>query len=349
MLPCPATSARRTNHQGHQEHSAYEAFPCRDLNAMNGQAPNEWIVTPDEAGIRLDKYLAAPGRLGSRSKAASALERGKVYVNGEEATLADAARALAGGDIIRLWTDRPGTARFRPRTGVVGTLDIVYEDDRFIVVNKPPGILSVPLERNPGVPSVFDQLEERFRPRGKRRPLVVHRIDQDTSGLVVFAKDPEAQANLKEQFKRRQPERAYLTIVYGRPEPEAGTWRDSLVWDEKALIQKKTHPRDPRGTEAVTHYRLLEALRGASLLEVRLETGRRNQVRIQARLRGHTLVGEQRYVFGPDDLRPIQFSRHALHAWRLAFRHPDDGRRIELEAPPPADFSELLSRLRWKS
>ncbi len=154
---------------------------------------------------------------------------------------------------------------------------------------------------------------------------------------------------LKEQFKRREPERAYLTIVYGQPEPDAGTWRDFLVWDEQALIQKETHPRDPRATEAVTHYRVLEPLRGASLLEVRLHTGRRNQVRIQARLRGHTLVGERRYVFGPDQLRPIPFGRHALHAYRLVFRHPEDGRRIELEAPPPADFSELISRLRWRA
>ena len=99
----------------------------------------------------------------------------------------------------------------------------------------------------------------------------------------------------------------------------------------------------------MTHYRTLEPLRGASLLEVRLHTGRRNQVRIQARLRGHTLVGEQRYVFGPDQLRPIPFARHALHAYRLVFRHPEDGRRIELEAPPPADFSELISRLRWRA
>jgi 23S rRNA pseudouridine1911/1915/1917 synthase len=271
-----------------------------------------------------------------------------VYLNGAEATLADAARVLVSGDRVGIWTDRPGTARVRPRTGVIGDLDIVFEDDRLVVVNKPPGLLSVPLERNRGVPSVSDLLEERFRPHGKRRPLVVHRIDQDTSGLVLFAKDPAAQAYLKEQFKRREPERCYLTVVYGRPEPDAGTWRDFLVWDEKALIQKETHPRDPRGTEAITTYRVLEEFRGASLLEVRLQTGRRNQVRIQARLRGHTLVGEERYVFGPGELRPIPFPRHALHAWRLAFRHPDDDRRIELEAPPPADFTELLSRLRRK-
>jgi 23S rRNA pseudouridine1911/1915/1917 synthase len=269
-----------------------------------------------------------------------------VYLNGAEATLADAARVLVSGDRVRIWTDRPGTGRVRPRTGIIGDLDIAFEDDRLVVVNKPPGLLSVPLERNRGVPSVSDLLEERFRPHGKRRPLVVHRIDQDTSGLVLFAKDSAAQAYLKEQFKRREPERCYLTVVYGRPEPDAGTWRDFLVWDEKALIQKDTHPRYPRGTEAITTYRVLERFRGASLLEVRLETGRRNQVRIQARLRGHTLVGEQRYVFGPDELRTIPFPRHALHACRLVFRHPDDGRRIEIEAPPPADFSELLSRLR---
>jgi 23S rRNA pseudouridine1911/1915/1917 synthase len=306
-------------------------------------------VTPEDAGVRLDKYLAADRRLGSRSKAAAALERGKVYLNDREASLADASRMLAAGDAVRVWTDRPGSARARPRAGVVDDLATVLEDDRLIVVDKPPGVLTVPLERNRGVPSVYDQLEERFRSHGKRRPLAVHRIDQDTSGLVLFAKDAAAQAYLKEQFKRRETERTYLTVVYGQPEPAAGTWRDFLVWDEKALIQKETHPRDPRGTEAVTHYRVLEPLRGASLLEVRLHTGRRNQVRIQARLRGHTLVGEQRYVFGPDQLRPIPFPRHALHAYRLAFRHPDDGRRIEVEAPPPADFRELLSRLQWRA
>ena len=207
----------------------------------------------------------------------------------------------------------------------------------------------MPLERHRDVDSVFDQLEARFRSHGRKRPLIVHRIDQDTSGLVMFAKDPASQADLKAQFKRREPERTYLTIVYGQPEPEAGTWRDFLVWDEKALIQKATHPKDPRATEAVTHYRVLEPLRGASLLEVRLHTGRRNQIRIQARLRGHTLVGEQRYVFGPDQLRPIAFPRHALHAWRLGFTHPDDRRQIEVEADPPADFRDLLSRLRWRA
>jgi 23S rRNA pseudouridine1911/1915/1917 synthase len=304
-----------------------------------------WIPAGDEAGLRLDKFLASPARLGSRGAAADAIEKGKVYLNGEEASMSDAARRLAPGDEVRVWMDRPGSAKPRPRSRQVGDLQIVYEDDAVIVVNKPPGLLSVPLERNRGVPSVFDLIEDRFRSHGKRRPLAVHRIDQDTSGLVVFARTPAAQAHLQAQFKRRTPERIYLAVVYGQPDPPAGTWRDHLVWDEKALIQKETHPRDPRATEAISEYRVLEPLAGASLLEVRLRTGRRNQVRIQARLRGHTLVGETRYVYGPDSLRPIAFPRHALHAWRLVFRHPDDDQPVEFEAPPPADFADLVARL----
>jgi 23S rRNA pseudouridine1911/1915/1917 synthase len=307
---------------------------------------SDWIIGAPDARVRLDKFLAAPERLGSRGKAAAALERGKVYVNGVEALLRDASRLLAEGDVIRLWMDRPGSAKSRPRTGITGDLDVVLEDDRLIVVNKPAGLLSVPLERKPDVPSIYDQIEERFRPFGKMRPLVVHRIDQDTSGLVLFAKDEDARIRLKEQFKRREPERIYRAVVYGTPDPPEGTWRDYLAWDEKRLIQKYTHPKDPRAMEAISYYRTIERLRGATVIEVQLGSGRRNQVRIQARLRGHTLVGERRYVFGPDALRPIAFPRHALHAYRLAFRHPDDGRQLEVVAEPPADFRELISRLR---
>lgn len=308
-----------------------------------------WTVTAGEAGLRLDKFLAAPARLGSRSKAAAAIERGKVSVNGDEASMADASRLLAAGDQVRLWIDRPGSAKTKLRAGQFGPLRIVHEDDLLLVVNKPPGLLSVPLERNAGVPSVYDQVEAHLRSHGKRRPLVVHRIDQDTSGLVVFAKTAAAQTHLKNQFKRREPERVYRAVVYGTPDPPAGIWRDHLVWDEKALIQKETHRNDPRGTEAISEYRVIEVLRGASLIEVRLRTGRRNQVRLQARLRGHMLIGETRYVYGPEELRRTEFPRHALHAWRLTFRHPGDESVIQFEAPPPADFGDLISRLRVRT
>ena len=296
--------------------------------------------------MRLDKFLAGDGRLGSRGRAATALERGKIFVNDTEVAVTDSARRLVAGDVVRFWEDRPGSARRRPRTGTTGDLDVIFEDDLLLVVNKPAGILSVPLERKADAPSVYEQIEVRFRSHGKRRPFVVHRIDQDTSGLVVFAKDPETQRRLKVQFARREPERVYLAVVYGHPSPPSGTWRDTLVWDTKALIQKETHRRDPDGMEAISEYRVIEPFKDASLIEVRLRTGRRNQIRIQARLRGHTLVGEERYVYGPDTLRSIAFGRQALHAYRLGFEHPADGSALQLVAPPPADFNDLLTRLR---
>jgi 23S rRNA pseudouridine1911/1915/1917 synthase len=307
---------------------------------------SEFIVSAEDEGVRLDKFLASPARVGSRARATAALERGKVFLNGQEAGLSEASTRLAGGDTVRVWMDRPGSSKPPRVSAQVGDLHLIYEDEALLVVNKPAGLLSVPLERRSDVPSVYDQIENHFRSRGKRRPFVVHRIDQDTSGLVVFAKDAQTQARLKAQFKRREPERVYWAVVYGRPSPPHGTWRDHLVWDEKALIQKETHPRDSRASEAISEYRTLEAFRNASLIEVRLRTGRRNQIRIQARLRGHTLVGEDRYIYGPDTLRPINFERQALHAHRLAFQHPDDGRRLEFEAPPPPDFMSLLKRLR---
>ena len=124
----------------------------------------------------------------------------------------------------------------------------------------------------------------------------------------------------------------HLAVVYGHPTPTAGTWRDVLVWDTKALIQKATHHRDPRGTEAIADYRVVDTFRDASLIEVRLRTGRRNQIRLQSRLRGHTLVGEQRYTCGPDSLRTIAFPRQALHAYRLEIEHPSDRRGTELRS-----------------
>lgn len=306
---------------------------------------SRWVVTDADRDVRLDRFLASPDRLGSRSRAATALERGKVYLNDAEVGPKAAAGRLRAGDAVRVWMDRPGTAR---RLGPLdlGNLQILHEDQSLIVVNKPAGLLTVPLDDVEGPSSVFDQLIVHLRSHGKRRPLVVHRIDRDTSGLVLFAKSPRAEQHLKAQFRRREPTRVYLALVYGHPSPSEGTWRDTLAWDEKASIQKATRPDDPRGAQAVCEYRTVEAFADTALIEVRLHTGKRNQIRIQSRLRGHTLVGERRYVFGPDEIRPIPFARHALHAHRLEFRHPEDGRPLSFEAPPPADFRKLLGRLR---
>jgi 23S rRNA pseudouridine1911/1915/1917 synthase len=296
--------------------------------------------------MRLDRFLADEERLASRRRVAHALERGQVFVNDVEAGPAMAGHRLAEGDRIRLWVDRPGSAHRRiGRTARDGALHIVYEDDAIVVVDKPPGLLAVPLPSRDGTDSVQDLLTLHLRGQGKRRPLVAHRIDRDTSGLVVFAKRSDALVRLKDQFRRHEPTREYLAVVYGCPSPRSGTWRDTLVWDQRALVQKETHPRDPRGKEARCRYEVLQSFPDTSLIRVSLITGRRNQIRLQARLHGHTLVGERRYTYGPDGLRTVPFARQALHAHRLAFRHPIDGRPLAFEAALPADMTELLSRL----
>lgn len=305
-----------------------------------------WTAAAGDAGSRLDKFLAAPDRLGSRSRVATALEHGRVFVNESEAAASDAGARLAPGDRVCVWVDRPGSARRRPGAIRNHNLRILFEDDDLMVLDKPAGLLSVPLDVPGAAVSLFEQVKDYLRPSGRKRPLVVHRIDRDTSGLVVFAKHADAQRALKNQFRRREPERVYRAVVYGCPEPPSGVWRDRLVWDAGASIQKQTHPTDPHGTDAASEYRVVERFDDASLIEVRLHTGKRNQIRIQARLRGHTLVGEERYVYGPDELRPIRFARHALHAYRLAFSHPADGRQLTFESPLPPDLTRLLRRLR---
>jgi 23S rRNA pseudouridine1911/1915/1917 synthase len=304
-----------------------------------------WTATAEDAGGRLDKFLAAPDRLGSRSKATGAIDRGKVFVNDHEAATSDAALILSAGDVVRVWMDRPGSGRVvRARTRREGDLVVVYEDSSLLVVDKPPGLLAVPLGRRGQASSLVELVEEHLRSQGKRRPQVVHRIDRDTSGLVMFAKDGATLAHLKGQFLRREPERIYQAIVHGYPMPEAGTWFDRLVWDGEDLIQRATSAGDVRGKDAHSEYRVLQRLRGASLIEVALVTGKRNQIRLQAELRGHPLVGEKMYADAGLTSR-IAFPRQALHAWRLAFQHPVTGRAIRLESPLPPDMVALLARL----
>jgi 23S rRNA pseudouridine1911/1915/1917 synthase len=306
----------------------------------------KWQVSESEAGLRLDKWLGAAERLGSRSKALSAIERGKVFVNGAEQTVADASRRLLAGEAVRLWMDRPGSAERRYAERHESGLHLLYEDSSLLVINKPAGLLTVPLPSQPDEPALLDQVKYHLRSHKKSEPLVVHRIDRDTSGIVVFAKTPEAQRNLKEQFERRTAERVYLAVVYGRPKPERGTWRDFLAWDQDQLRQQRAERRDRRAKEAVSHYRTMENFSGAALIEVSLVTGKRNQIRVQAGLRGHPLVGEKKYVYEPAPRDRIKFGRQALHAHRLKFLHPMNGRPMSFEVAPPDDFQELINKLR---
>jgi 23S rRNA pseudouridine1911/1915/1917 synthase len=310
----------------------------------DGVDERRWTAAPNDAGVRLDRFLAARDRLGSRSKATEAIDRGKVFVNDSEARTDHAGRPLAPGDVVRVWVDRPGSGRgVRPRRRTDGGLVIVYEDASLLVVDKPAGLLAVPLSRQDRA-SLVDLVQAHLRSQGKRSPHVVHRIDRDTSGLVLFAKDRGALAHLKRQFLQRAPDRVYQAVVHGHPQPADGTWRDRLVWDGDALVQLAARPGDPRAKEALSAYRLIQSLDGAALMEIRLVTGKRNQIRVQAALHGHALVGERQYRT-TDDSHRIAFVRQALHAHRLAFDHPVTGRRVECTSPLPEDMAALIQRL----
>ena len=323
----------------------------------------QWIVTSEEQGLRLDRFLAVPGRLRSRGRVRTALERGQVFLNDVEASARDAGSRLTSGDIVKVWIDRPGSGR-RKGTFEAGGLQILYEDETLLVVNKPAGLLTVPLGRGPsaslaaGKPSTsaFSLLADHLGPRRRRTPFVVHRIDRDTSGIVVFAKTAAAQQAIKDKLARREPERVYWAVVHGSPRPARGRWRDHLAWDDNALRQTVTGAKDPRGVEAISDYRVLETFGDASLVEVRLHTGKRNQIRIQAAVRGHELVGERQYTGapstrtgGPSTRTGPTHPRQALHAHRLAFAHPVDGRKLTFEAPLPDDLLDLLRRLRGRA
>jgi 23S rRNA pseudouridine1911/1915/1917 synthase len=202
----------------------------------------------------------------------------------------------------------------------------------------------VPLPSQPDEISLFDQIKNHLRSHKKREPLVVHRIDRDTSGIVLFAKTVEAQRKLKNQFEQRKAERVYLAVVQGHLKPESGKWRDFLVWNHDSLKQQRAERRDRNAQEAICHYRTLEKFKDVSLIEVRLVTGKRNQIRVQAALRGHPLVGEKKYVYEPAPQPSVRFGRQALHAHRLSFRHPVDDRALSFEAPLADDIESLLKR-----
>ncbi len=227
----------------------------------------------------------------------------------------------------------------RPRRNRRGPFRIVYEDRHLLVVDKPAGLLTVPI---PGKRSRnLKELLDRYLTSQKRRARTVHRIDRYTSGLVVFAKGYRAWEGLVEQFRAHTPERVYLAVVRGTVESGEGTLRHRLELTRDGFRQRVV---EQGGTLAVTHYRVLERFRGATLLELRLETGLKNQIRVQLRAAGHPLVGDRHYSV--EEAAETRLGRQALHAWRLGFVHPMTGQELRLEAPVPADLERLLGRLR---
>jgi 23S rRNA pseudouridine1911/1915/1917 synthase len=297
------------------------------------------------AELRLDQVLAGRSSVTSRGKARQALESGKVSVNGQAVGGAAAGERLAVGTEVWLEWNRPGTTHQRnagrERLRKAG-VEVIFEDALLLAVNKPVGLLTDSATRAQDRNN--DTLTKRARGwAGGREVWPVHRIDRDTSGVVLFAKGQEARENLKEQWGKDKPVRAYTVVVEGAPKADAGTWSHWMFWDGKVNRQKPCGPGTPEAVEAKASYEVVERFAQNAVLLVKLDTGRRNQIRLHCQIEGYPLVGELIYR---KDSMPTSFGRQALHASELVVKHPKTGAVLSLKAELPDDMKALVKRLR---
>jgi 23S rRNA pseudouridine1911/1915/1917 synthase len=301
--------------------------------------------------------LAAPGRLDKTLAEASGLsrERVKALIGDGAVTIAGAVAAsgsakVAGGEAYAVSLPPPAPLD-TPAQAI--PLDVVFEDAHLIVINKPPGMVVHPAAGNPDGTLVNALLHHCAGALsgigGVARPGIVHRIDKDTSGLLVVAKSDAAHEGLARQFADHSIARTYLAVCAGHPRPADGTISGRIGRSD--ANRKKMAPLPDsatRGKHAVTHYRTVRPLRDCALIECRLETGRTHQVRVHLASIGHALVGDPVYGRDPKALRPLLkelgFHRQALHAASLGFVHPVTGQALVFQAELPADMAELIDR-----
>ncbi len=263
-----------------------------------------------------------------------AIETGKVAV--DEVTITDTRQLVAGGAMVRVTMATP-----RRRSRVLDQGALLHVDSQVVVVRKPAGVSTVPFEE--GERDTLDQLvqNELARRHGREAPLgIVHRLDRETSGVMMFARTVPAKRHLKQQFRLHTVKRRYLALAAGTVASQ--TLRSRLVRNRGDGLRGSTrHPK--LGRDATTHVEALEELKGATLIGCRLETGRTHQIRIHLAEAGHPLVGER--VYG-DRTRRMPAPRLMLHATYLAFMHPTRGVELCFEEPLPADMTAVLEALR---
>jgi 23S rRNA pseudouridine1911/1915/1917 synthase len=297
---------------------------------------------------RLDKALAEATGL-SRERVKSLIADGAVEIGGRRA--ASASAKVSQGDAYSVALPPP--ARLDTPAQDI-PLDIVFEDAHLIVVNKAAGLVVHPAAGNLDgtlVNALLHHCAGRLSGiNGTLRPGIVHRIDKDTSGLLVVAKSDAAHEGLARQFADHSIERTYLAVTGGQPRPAAGRIEGRIGRSDANRKKMAVIPdTSTRGKHAVTHYRTLRALDYAALVECRLETGRTHQVRVHLASIGNALLGDPVYGRTPAPLRPVVadlgFRRQALHAASLGFIHPVTGERLDFAAELPADMVELIDRV----
>jgi len=325
--------------------------------------PNTMKVAPEAAGQRLDQFLAPHLNI-SRARAQELIREGKILLNDVPAK---ASFKLRGGERINIL----GAPERPPLRAIAEDipLEIVLEDDDLAVVNKPAGMMvhagagATENQRNRGtlVNALLHHFSSLSGIGGELRPGIVHRLDKETSGLIVVAKNDAAHRTLAAQFARREVKKAYIALVHGCLKKDRGTVATSISRDR--VRRTRMTARISGGREAVSHYevsRRIDTPYGKfTLLEVRIDTGRTHQIRVHLSSLGHPVVGDALYG-APRELRnatkaglprkdtgakTISLSRNFLHAARLEFSHPQTGETISLQAPLPYELQDFLSEL----
>jgi 23S rRNA pseudouridine1911/1915/1917 synthase len=289
----------------------------------------------EDAGLRLDAFLAARGAASSRSAAQRLIERGAVLVDGEPRPKN---HRIVAGQVVTVERGDSEAAAER-----VPDFEVVYEDPDVMVVDKPAGLVTHPAPGHRG-PTLAGAL--RGRAAGgpdPERAGIVHRLDRDTSGLLVVAKTEEAHAALSAQLKAREVGREYLALVEGELEAESGTVDAPIGRDRARRTVVSTRSDRPR--DAVTHFEVIERLPARTLLRVRLETGRTHQIRAHLAAIGHPVCGDPQYGGRPCG-RELGLERQFLHAGKLMFSHPRTRELLVCESKPPVDLRRALDAAR---
>ena len=309
-----------------------------------------------QSALRVDKFLMNMIENTTRNKIQQAAENGSILVND---VAVKSNYKVKAGDVVRLVLAHPTYEQLLTPENI--PLDIVYEDDQLLVINKPAGMVVHPGHGNYSgtLVNALAYHFENLPMNSSERPGLVHRIDKDTSGLLVVAKTDFAMAYLTKQFAEKTSEREYIALVWGNIEEDEGTVEGNIGRHDTNRMQMAVHSNDEKGKPAVTHYKVLERFGYVTLVSCQLETGRTHQIRVHMKHIGHTLFNDERYG-GDSILKGTTFTkykqfvencfkvlpRQALHAKTLGFEHPITKEFLRFDSPIPQDLQECIDKWR---
>ena len=309
-----------------------------------------------QSALRVDKFLMNMIENTTRNKIQQAAENGSILVND---VAVKSNYKVKAGDVVRLVLAHPTYEQLLTPENI--PLDIVYEDDQLLVINKPAGMVVHPGHGNYSgtLVNALAYHFENLPMNSSERPGLVHRIDKDTSGLLVVAKTDFAMAYLTKQFAEKTSEREYVALVWGNIEEDEGTVEGNIGRHDTNRMRMAVHESDEKGKHAVTHYKVLERFGYVTLVSCQLETGRTHQIRVHMKHIGHTLFNDERYG-GDSILKGTTFTkykqfvdncfkvlpRQALHAKTLGFEHPITKEFLRFDSPIPQDLQECIDKWR---